>query len=108
MFSGEVPFFENPYNIQVILGVLQGKRPTRPSHDLSRTRGFSDEAWDLVEACWAQDPTLRPMAEQVVERLRGFPNWQDDQRPHDVFRINFPSQVLSNHTEHPFSSLTVG
>jgi len=105
IFSGELPFFENPYDIQVILGVMRGKRPTRPSHDLSRTRGFSDEAWNLVQACWAQDPTQRPTTRQVMGRLRALPNWLDDQRPLDDFRINFPSQVLYNHTEHPFSVL---
>jgi hypothetical protein len=105
MFSGELPFFENPYDVQVILGVMRGKRPTRPSGNLSRTRGFSDEAWNLVEACWAQEPTQRPTADQVVGRLRALPNWQDDQRPLDDFTINFPSQVIYNHTEHPFSVL---
>jgi len=106
MFSGEVPFFENPYDIQVIMGVMRGKRPPRPMHGLSRTRGISDKLWTLVEDCWAQDPTQRPTAGQIVERLRLLPNWQDDQRPLDEFRVNLPPQALYNYPEHPFSALT--
>jgi len=105
IFSGQVPFFENPHDIRVILGVMRGKRPTRPSHDLSKTRGFSDEIWDLVQACWAHDPIQRPTAEQVVERIRALPNLKNDQRPLDGFTFNFPSQALYNHPQHPFSTL---
>jgi len=105
IFSDQVPFFESPHDVLIILGVVQGKRPTRPLHDLSGKRGFSDEVWDLIEACWAQDPAQRPTAEQVVERIRALPNWQNDQRPLDGFNPNFPSQALYKHTEHPFSTL---
>lgn len=105
MFSGEIPFFENPYDIQVILGVMRGRRPARPMHELCRTRGISDELWDLIQTCWAQDPTQRPAAEQIMERLRALPNWRDDQRPLDDFSVSFPYQAVHNHPEHPFSAL---
>jgi hypothetical protein len=106
MFAGEIPFFENPYDVQVALRVVRGKRPIRPSHDFSKTRGFSDDAWDLIQASWAQDPAQRPTAKEVVFRLKALPNLRDDQRPLDDFKPNFPSQVSYNHAEHPFSGLT--
>lgn len=105
MFSGEVPFSKTPNDVQVILSVMRGKRPARPTHALSRTRGFSDELWDLIQMCWAQDPTQRPGAEDVVGRLRALPNLQNDQRPLNDFGINFPSETLINHPDHPFSML---
>src|ERR1700683_4423239 len=75
LFSGHVPFYEKkgPDSV-VLLSVLQGRRPVRPSHDLSTSRGLGDEVWNIVVTCWAQDPTKRPTAEQVVERLQVLPN----------------------------------
>jgi serine/threonine protein kinase len=105
MFSGQVPFYEDPSNIRVVLGVMQGRRPTRPLNDLSRTRGLNDEVWHLIMTCWIQDPIQRPSAKQVVEQLRSLPNQPVDQRPLDNINVNFPSQTLYRHTEHPFSVL---
>ena len=106
MFSGEIPFFENQYDIQVILGVMRGRRPTRPMLELCETRGISDELWDLIQTCWAQNPMERPTAEQIMERLRVLPNWQDDRRPLDDFSISLPHKAVYNYPEHPFSALT--
>jgi hypothetical protein len=77
--------------MRVILGVVQGKRPARPLDVLSKARGLTDDVWDLIQACWSQDPAFRPTATQVVERVRALPNQPVDQRPLDGFNINFPS-----------------
>ncbi|KIM82030.1 hypothetical protein PILCRDRAFT_88827 [Piloderma croceum F 1598] len=106
MFSGEVPFYEDPSDIRVVLSVMQGKRPPRPSHQLSGTRGLNDAIWQLVETCWAPDPTERPTAKHIVEQLSGLLNMIVDDRPVDDFNINFPSQMLYNHTGHPFYTLS--
>jgi len=47
----QVPFYEDLSDIRVVLSVMQGKIPVRPSHQLSRTRGLSDAIWQLVETC---------------------------------------------------------
>lgn len=38
--------------------VSQGYRPARPKR-------MSDGAWQLIEACWQQDPVLRPHMSEV-------------------------------------------
>jgi hypothetical protein len=105
MFSGEVPFYEDPNDFRVMLGVVQGKRPTLPSQDLSKIRGLSDIVWKLIETCWAHDPMVRPAAKYVVEQFHALPNQPMDERPVDDF-IDFPSQIPYNHTDHPFYGLS--
>lgn len=105
MFSGEIPFFEITNDMRVVLSVMQGMRPSQPSHDLSKTRGLSNPIWQIVTTCWAHDPTTRPTAENIVEQLRALPNHPVDERQVDNLGINLPSQMLYNHAEHPFSSL---
>ena len=84
--------------------VLQGKRPERPSHDLSRIRGLSDDVWNIIVTCWAQDPTQRYTVEQVLEQLQAS-NQPVDQRPPDDFSVNPLSQTMYRHIDHPFSAL---
>jgi hypothetical protein len=43
--------------------VAEGYRPKRP-------KTFPADVWEVVEACWAQQPGMRPTSEQLVERLR--------------------------------------
>lgn len=106
MFSGEIPFHEKRYEIEVLYSVLEGKRPDRPLHTLSKTRGLSDEVWSIIETCWSQEPAKRPTAKQVVLQLQALPCICIDARPPDDFDTNFPSQTLYNHTDHPFSALS--
>lgn len=104
MFSGEIPFYDDRVETRVILGVMRGKRPTRPSDDLSNVRGLSDEMWKLIEVCWDEEPMRRPPIARVVEWLRVLSQLVDD-RPLDDLNQNPPSQTLYNGTEHPFSVL---
>jgi hypothetical protein len=105
MFSGEIPFYEDPSDMRVILGLIGGLRPIRPKDDSCKIRGLTDEVWNLIETCWTQDPTQRPTATQLVEHLRALPNQPVDERPVDNFSVNFSPNALYNHTEHPFSAL---
>jgi len=106
MFSGNFPFCEVPYDVRVVMGVMSGRRPARPSHDLSTKRGLSDEVWHLVETCWAQKPIERPTATQVVKQLRALPNRPiDNRRFDDDLPIPAPSQETYRHDNHPFSAL---
>jgi hypothetical protein len=85
--------------------VKRGQRPIRPSDELSKVRGLTDEVWDLVEICWSSDATQRLTAAVVVERLRALPNQPMDLRPVDDFGADFPSRSLYKHSEQPFSAL---
>ncbi|KIM77961.1 hypothetical protein PILCRDRAFT_607034 [Piloderma croceum F 1598] len=103
MFSGQVPFYEIRQDYSVIIPVMNGKRPDFPSGDLSQTRGLNTELWDLIQACWAQDPIQRPIVKQIVECLRSLPHRLADNRPLDD--IHFPTQAVYGHDEHPFATI---
>jgi len=107
MFSDRYPFPEISGDFQVMFAVMQGRRPSRPSHELSQTRGLNDEIWHIIEACWSQDPSKRPPASEIVEDLRNLPDRLPDQRPLNDFDKILPSQVLSipNRPDHPFATL---
>jgi hypothetical protein len=107
MFSGQFPFLDFSNDFQVMFAVMQGQRPSRPTHELSHTRGFNDEIWHVIEVCWDQDPDKRPTASKVVESIRGLPNRPLDRRPLNDFDKTLPSQVLSMHNraDHPFATL---
>jgi len=50
----------------VMSRVHEGKRPERSSDTEGR---ISDAAWNTLQACWVHDPTLRPTADEVVQRM---------------------------------------
>ena len=105
MFSGELPFHEIPRDYSVILAVMSGKRPRRPLHDMCRIRGLSNDLWDLIEICWADRPSDRPTASQIMERLYALPHGHVDQRPLDEFDLSLSSRILDSQPEHPFADL---
>lgn len=88
---------------------MKGKRPAQPSHSLSRGRGMNDIVWLLVDACWAQDPTQRPSANDIIERLLdGLPYLAKDGRELDEFDAGLPSQKsLDNFVRHPSSLCSI-
>jgi hypothetical protein len=102
MFSGNYPFRDMEYDFQIMVAVQQGRRPSPPSHDLSRVRGWNDEILHLIEACWTGEPSGRLSADQIVEKLRALPNRPIDQRPSDTFNTSFLSRISQSH---PFSIL---
>lgn len=107
MFSEQYPFPDISLDFQVMFAVKQGKRPSRPSHEMSRIRGLNDEIWHIIEACWTQDPDARPSATKVLEYLRNLPNRPLDSRPLNDFDKLLTSQALSmyDRADHPFATL---
>lgn len=92
MFSGHHPYHDITNDYQAIFTIQRGKRPSRPSHDMCRTRGLNDEMWDLIEICWTTDPSDRPSASEIIEQLCALPNRPTDQRSKDNYSL--PFQVL--------------
>lgn len=105
IFSGEVPFYDIISDHQVSLEVRNGKRPSRPSHDISRTRGLDDDIWSIIQSCWAHEPDRRPAAYQIVELLRSLLTYTADERPVDNFRQPFPSQTPHSEADRLLSTL---
>ncbi|KAG8976949.1 hypothetical protein FRB90_008993, partial [Tulasnella sp. 427] len=62
--SGKGPFAETRPAGQVILKVIQGRRPVPANHP-----GLpeSDALWTLLDRCWNTDPALRPSMTEVIE-----------------------------------------
>jgi len=105
MFSGEYPF-QNLTDFKFNSALMLGKRPSRPSHTLSGTRGLNADVWHLIEACWSQHPGDRPIASQIVKSLYDLPNRAVDSRPLDNLSSTSSSQMWYKQEHHPFSALT--
>jgi hypothetical protein len=101
MFSGKLPFQGVELN-ELELLLHTGERPSLPADDLSRRRGLSAEMEDLIQDCWTQDPTKRPSADIVVERLKLLPNRPVDQHSVNETGTSFFMQLSSNQVNNPF------
>ena len=74
IFSGLVPFHEI-HDHAVILQVIRGQRPSRPSicepwEMTCEDLGLDDETWVVIDKCWNQEPEKRPAAKEVGAILR--------------------------------------
>jgi serine/threonine protein kinase len=74
IFSGNIPFYDIHHDTAVILKVMQGHRPPRPSICEPRKQdcriiGLDGEMWNTIDDCWKQDASERPTAKDIVERL---------------------------------------
>jgi rRNA maturation endonuclease Nob1 len=60
MYTLQPPFHEIPRDITVILRVLGGSRPYRPTQEQCHGRTLPNELWVLLEKCWSPIPADRP------------------------------------------------
>ncbi|KAJ7598003.1 kinase-like domain-containing protein [Mycena floridula] len=65
IFTRLPPFFYHRSDAVILHEVLAGKRPRRPVN----IQGFSDAMWTLVQACWSQVPSARPIVQTVLSVL---------------------------------------
>ena len=92
MFSGKTPFHGHPL-ASVILLVMQGNRPSRPSKFGNEGRPVDDDLWALLEDCWKQAPNDRPEVGMIVQRIQSWPpkgNWDE------VFMREIRSDIKEN------------
>jgi len=68
IYTGNYPFSDIPRDGTVILKVMQGQRPIRPTVGVGRT--IPDDLWCLIKLCWQQAPSDRPQILAVVEKLK--------------------------------------
>lgn len=66
MYTGQLPFAEFA-DLQIVLRVLRGLRPTRPI--LPDGTNMPDAIWELTGSCWAAQPSERPLSYQVAQTL---------------------------------------
>ncbi|KAJ7191207.1 kinase-like domain-containing protein, partial [Mycena pura] len=67
MFSRERPFASATWAAAVIIRVVAGKRPSRPS--ATQSPQLSDALWALIQLCWSHDYRARPRIDAVVAWL---------------------------------------
>ena len=64
VFTGETPFNDMLDGAGIMLAVLGGKRPLRPTHP-----SCTESLWVLIKCCWQQDPGSRPKILEVSQTL---------------------------------------
>lgn len=60
------PFVDYINDLQIIMAVSKGIRPSRPSGDQTK---IHDELWLIIIQCWAQNAKGRPMMREVSTKV---------------------------------------
>lgn len=69
VLTGRIPFgVEKRRHQEVILRVMQGKRPNKP--EKAAEIGFGGGTWELVQRCWDENRNERPTADKILEHFR--------------------------------------
>ena len=63
-----LPPFRKTRHYEVILLVMEGKRPWKP--EKAGDIGFGGGTWELIQQCWNQERGERPTVEQVSEHFQ--------------------------------------
>ncbi|KAJ7623223.1 kinase-like domain-containing protein [Roridomyces roridus] len=69
LYSGKPPFPEISHDAAVMLRVMAAERPSRP-YDASGEKLMPETLWNLVQQCWAHNPSERPSMARVVELMQ--------------------------------------
>jgi serine/threonine protein kinase len=99
VLTGEPPFSELTSDFHVMVAVLRGRRPQRPT----ALQELTDDFWRLVEQCWDQEVIRRPPITAILNRLREIaPNIPLDERlksfdSQSASSIAIVEAVLDNH-----------
>ena len=65
IYSGKAPFYDLRADSAVLLHVIKGGRPTRPS---GPGRTMPEELWNIVKAAWHHQPSKRPDVTEILRR----------------------------------------
>ncbi|KAJ7847196.1 kinase-like domain-containing protein, partial [Mycena leptocephala] len=66
LLTGNHPFWEVRQTV-VISKVIDGFRPSKPT--VCSAAPELDGLWHLLQECWEEQPTVRPSATELVDRL---------------------------------------
>ncbi|KAG6807547.1 hypothetical protein H0H92_007132 [Tricholoma furcatifolium] len=71
IFSGKIPFKEIKNNTKVMIQVLRGRRPSRPSKAGRSWSvwGLTADIWSSMEECWHAEPAKRPTIGMIIQQL---------------------------------------
>ena len=68
IITGRMPFHEFTHDGGVVAGKVAGRHPLRPV-DLPES-SVTRIVWALMKQCWNTDPSVRPPASTVVQRVK--------------------------------------
>lgn len=83
-----------------MIALIQGRRPSRPLESVSLHLGLDDHMWNLIEDCWDTDPTKRPNASEVVNRISSRPDLPEDNRGPCEWDTDFPYILRTSLDDH--------
>lgn len=63
MFTGKIPFEEIRNDYILLIRIMEGLRPPRPTE--SAAPGLSNSMWEVMEKAWLADPRQRPSLSQI-------------------------------------------
>lgn len=77
IFTAKIPYSEFPQDKTVISKKLQGQTPAKPSQEMAPE--LTDSVWEIMMDCWNFNPSKRPTADEVIERLPPLPRGRQAQ-----------------------------
>jgi len=84
------PFKNTVDSLLFTLVIDRGLHLLRPAEDVIMGQGLNNSLWELIESCWSQDPTSRPIAALVVSQL-------------GKIRSDQSTQLIRNEVTHPLA-----
>ncbi|TFK27177.1 kinase-like protein [Coprinopsis marcescibilis] len=81
IMTGRVPFYEYTRDATVMMKVMAGLKPSKPTpqDDAYKQFGLTEAIWGLITECWHENPAMRPDAADIVRC--GVLSSQHDPRP---------------------------
>ncbi|KAG6855231.1 hypothetical protein H0H87_006382 [Tephrocybe sp. NHM501043] len=105
LLAGERPF-GNVRPLAVVSKIMGGQYPPKPVGRVYLERGLTDDMWSLMQSSWSKDPTKRPTATQIVQRLpqvqmdRPNESWSPNRRPGFETSGGQPDRTITNALAH--------
>ncbi|KAH7887898.1 kinase-like domain-containing protein [Phlebopus sp. FC_14] len=68
LMTHAMPWANIRHTTQVLLKVVEGEKPSRPSDEATIARGLDDHFWEVLEKCW-QSSAMRPTMIDILRML---------------------------------------
>ncbi|KAJ7235054.1 kinase-like domain-containing protein [Mycena rebaudengoi] len=101
VLTGKAPFHEVQRDVAIILKVIAGERPSRPSGSGTDPL-LMNSLWTLLQNCWAPNAENRPEAPQIVKRLLGSPIHAEISKPSVDWDESYTSKFRRSLRPMPF------
>ena len=66
VLTGKWPFYPRK-EMEIVHAVISGERPPKP--DNAEKIGMTGVVWELLEECWREDRTKRPLISEILSRF---------------------------------------